>query len=169
MGNYATSTTGIQFILSQSADRDQKELIYLFYLNNTKYINNWDLVDTTAHHIVGQFSHQYSEDHNRDILYQLSSSDSLWERRISIIATFYFIKNNDFVDTLQISKVLLNDPEDLIHKAVGWVLRELGKRDVEVEINFLKQHYKMMLRTMLRYAIEKFTQSTRQAYLKGMV
>ncbi len=147
------------------ADRNQKALIYNLYLNHTAYINSWDLVDTTAHHIVGGFL----KDKKRDILYQLSLSDSLWERRISIIATFCFINNNDFTDTLNISKILINDDEDLIHKAVGWMLREIGKRDITREVIFLKEHYKNMPRTMLRYSIEKFSSSERQAYLKGLV
>jgi len=147
------------------ADGDKKLLIYTLYLKHTRYINNWDLVDTTAHHIVGQYLYT----RNRDILYQLVGSKSLWERRIAVIASFYFIKNNDFSDTLELSRLLLNDSEDLIHKACGWMLREIGKRDIKVETTFLKQHYKMMPRTMLRYAIEKFNRTDRNAYLKGNV
>jgi 3-methyladenine DNA glycosylase AlkD len=147
------------------ADDDKKLLIYTLYLKHTRYINNWDLVDTTAHHIVGQYLYT----RNRDILYQLVGSKSLWERRIAVIASFYFIKNNDFSDTLELSRLLLNDSEDLIHKACGWMLREIGKRDIKVETAFLKLHYKMMPRTMLRYAIEKFNRTDRNAYLKGNV
>ena len=101
--------------------------------------------------------------------FNLVKSDNLWERRISIISTFYFIKRNQFSDTLKISKILLSDKEDLIHKAVGWMLREVGKRDIGVEGNFLKNHYKNMPRTMLRYAIEKFPETKRKQYLKGKI
>jgi 3-methyladenine DNA glycosylase AlkD len=134
------------------------------YLKNTRYINNWDLVDLSAHKIIGE----YLNDKDRKILFQLAEGD-LWERRISIISTFSFIKKNDFITTLEISKVLLNDKHDLIQKAVGWMLREVGKRDLTLEEDFLIQHYKKMPRTMLRYAIEKFPEKKRQAYLKGKI
>ncbi len=143
----------------------EKENIFNFYLKNTKYINNWDLVDLSADKIVGD--HLINKD--KSILYNLAKSNNIWERRISIISTFHFIKNNQFDDTLKISKILLNDTHDLIHKAVGWMLREIGKRVQEVEEHFLKQHYKLMPRTMLRYAIEKFPEEKRNAYLKGAV
>ena len=108
-------------------------------------------------------------DKSKKPLYDLVKSDNLWERRISIISTFYFIKRNQFSDTLKISKILLSDKEDLIHKAVGWMLREIGKRNMSIEEDFLKKHYKNMPRTMLRYAIEKFPESKRQRYLKGKI
>jgi 3-methyladenine DNA glycosylase AlkD len=139
--------------------------IYTLYLNNTKYINNWDLVDVTAQHIVGD----YLMDKNKAPLYRLAKSEDLWERRISIMATFYFIKHERYQDTLKIAAILLNDKEDLIHKAVGWMLREIGKRDRVIEETFLKQHYQGMPRTMLRYAIEKFSEPKRQQYLKGQI
>ena len=142
-----------------------KKEIYELYLNKTKYINNWDLVDVTAQHIVGA----YLMDKNKAPLYNLSKSKDLWERRISVMATFCFIKRERYEDTLKIAKILLNDKEDLIHKAVGWMLREIGKRDMVIEEAFLKQHYKEMPRTMLRYAIEKFPESKRQQYLKGEI
>jgi 3-methyladenine DNA glycosylase AlkD len=148
---------------SGSADKQKK--IYNIYLNNTQYINNWDLVDTTAHHIIGK----HLENKNRTILYKLSKSDSLWERRIAILSTFHFIRKNDFKDTLSISKQLLKDDEDLIHKAVGWMLREVGKRSLTDEVKFLKVHYQEMPRTMLRYAIEKFAKEERKKYLKGEI
>jgi 3-methyladenine DNA glycosylase AlkD len=151
-----------QFSKSSS---DEQEKIYRVYLNNTRYINNWDLVDSSAHYIVGS----YLEDKDKSILYELSKSSSLWKRRIAIMATFYFIKKNQFIDTLQISKQLLSDQEDLIHKAVGWMLREIGKRNLATETGFLKSHYKTMPRTMLRYAIERFSKEERQKYLKGMI
>jgi len=146
-------------------DESEKKRIYELYLKKTKFINNWDLVDSSAGHIVGAFLF----DKNKKPLYTLVKSENLWERRISIISTFYFIKHNQFSDTLKISKILLSDKEDLIHKAVGWMLREVGKRDMSVEENFLKKHYKNMPRTMLRYAIEKFSESKRQLYLKGKI
>jgi 3-methyladenine DNA glycosylase AlkD len=146
------------------SDETEKNKIFNLYLKNTRYINNWDLVDLSAHKIIGE----YLNDKDRKILFQLAEGD-LWERRISIISTFYFIKKNDFITTLEISKVLLNDKHDLIQKAVGWMLREVGKRDLTLEEDFLIQHYKKMPRTMLRYAIEKFPERKRQAYLKGKI
>ncbi len=142
-------------------DPVKQEEIYKIYLSNTKYINNWDLVDVTAMHIVGA----YLKDKSRKPLYMLAQSKSLWERRIAIIATFHFIKNDEFDETLKIAKILLTDTEDLIHKAVGWMLREVGKRDIKKEEIFLKQYYNFMPRTMLRYAIEKFPKELRQYYL----
>ncbi len=134
-------------------------------MKHTKYINNWDLVDSSAHHIVGA----WLSEKNRSILYELANSKRLWDRRIAIMSTFYFIKNGEFNDTLQLSKILINDPEDLIHKAVGWMLREIGNRDQKTEEKYLIQHYKKMPRTMLRYSIEKFSKKRRQEYLKGEV
>lgn len=144
---------------------DKKELIYNIYIRNTKFINNWDLVDLSAYKIVGSFL----QDKDRSILYKLALSPSLWERRIAIISTFQYIKNNDFDDALHISKKLLGDQNDLIHKAVGWMLREIGKRNIVSEEKFLKKYYKIMPRTMLRYAIEKFPEAKRIAYLKGTI
>jgi len=146
-------------------DEPEKKRIYELYLKNTKFINNWDLVDSSAGHIVGAFLF----DKSKKPLYDLVKSENLWERRISIMSTFYFIKRNLFSDTIKLSKILLSDKEDLIHKAVGWMLREVGKRDMSVEENFLKKYYKNMPRTMLRYAIEKFPESKRQQYLKGTI
>ncbi len=140
---------------------DQKELIYQRYLANTEWINNWDLVDATAPHIVGHYLFQ----RERKILYRLAKSGSLWERRISIIATQHFIRNNDFADTLKIAAMHLNDREDLMHKAVGWMLREVGNRDLEPLEEFLEKHYQKMPRTMLRYAIEKFHEPKRKYWL----
>jgi len=142
-----------------------KKRIYEFYLAKTRYINNWDLVDSSAEHIVGAFL----MDKDKAPLYQLARSNSLWERRIAIMATFHFIKHMAFSETLKISKILLQDEHDLIHKAVGWMLREIGKRDMQTEEKFLKSRYGRMPRTMLRYAIEKFPETKRQAYLKGTI
>jgi len=142
-----------------------KGKIYDLYLKNTPYINNWDLVDLSAPNIVGN----YLMDKSREPLYALARSRGLWKKRIAILATFHFIRQNDFTDTLQISKILLNDDHDLIHKAVGWMLREVGKRDLQAEEKFLRLHYKKMPRTTLRYAIERFPEAKRKNYLKGKV
>lgn len=147
------------------ADRKRQDKIYDIYLTNTRYINNWDLVDSSADKIVGA----YLEDKDRAILRALARSESLWERRIAIIASFHFIRINQFDDTLNIAKQLLYDQEDLIHKAVGWMLREIGKREKSVETSFLKKHYKTMPRTMLRYAIEKYSREERDNFLRGLV
>ncbi len=148
-----------------NGDESEKERIYELYLKNTKFINNWDLVDSSAGHIVGAFLFGK----NKKPLYDLVKSENLWERRISIISTFYFIKRNQFADTIKIATILLSDKEDLIHKAVGWMLREVGKRDISTEEKFLKNYYQNMPRTMLRYAIEKFPEAKRQQYLKGKI
>jgi 3-methyladenine DNA glycosylase AlkD len=144
------------------AETHQKTALFDFYLKNTKHINNWDLVDISAPKIVGD----YLLDKSKEVLYQLAHSSNLWERRIAIIATMTFIKNNQLNDTLQLAEILLNDEQDLIHKAVGWMLREVGKQDQNIEEGFLNKHYQKMPRTMLRYAIEKFDPETRQFYLK---
>ncbi len=143
----------------------EKSVIYKLYLDNTEYINSWDLVDASAYKIVGA----YLNNKNKSPLYKLSKSNNLWERRISIISTLYFIKNGEFEDALEISKVLLDDKEELIHKAVGWMLREVGKKSIEAEKLFLLNCYKKMPRMMLRYAIEKFPETERQKYLQGRI
>ena len=142
-----------------------RKKIYELYLANTAFINNWDLVDVSAGPIIGA----WLSDRNRKILCRLARSEQLWERRVAIMATFHFIKQNQFDDTLKIARLLLQDDEDLIHKAVGWMLREIGKRDLAVEESFLAEHYKHMPRTMLRYAIERFPVEKRRAYLCGEV
>lgn len=138
-----------------------KKKIYELYLKNTRFINNWDLVDVSAEHIVGAFLMPK----DKRPLYRLAQSSFLWERRISVMATFHFIKHKRFSETLKISGILIADQEDLIHKAVGWMLREVGKRHLPTEEKFLKQHYP----TMPRYAIEKFPEPKRQQYLKGKI
>lgn len=156
------------FILTEQfrkADENKKKIIYGFYLKNLKQINNWDLVDLSAEKIIGA----YLLDKDKQVLFKLAKSKNLWERRIAIMSTFHFIKNGEFDTTLKVSEFLLNDDHDLIHKAVGWMLREIGKRNLAKEEKFLKQHYKSMPRTMLRYAIEKFPEKRRQAYLKGKI
>ncbi len=143
----------------------EKKRVYELYLKNSRFINNWDLVDLSAEHIVGNFLMNKS----RKPLYSLAKSNSLWDRRISVMSTFHFIKHNDFLDTLKIAEILISDKEDLIHKAVGWMLRETGKRHLPTEEKFLRKYYKSMPRTMLRYAIERFPESKRQKYLKGKI
>jgi 3-methyladenine DNA glycosylase AlkD len=143
--------------------KTDKEKAFKFYIKNTKKINSWDLVDLSAPNIIGD----YLIDKDRSILYDFAKSEDLWEKRIAIISTFTFIKNNDFKDVFKISEILLNDKHDLIHKAVGWMLREIGKRDIEMEKIFLKKYYKKMPRTMLRYAIEKFPEQERKRILKS--
>ncbi|MFA5142475.1 MAG: DNA alkylation repair protein [Candidatus Woesearchaeota archaeon] len=138
-----------------------KRLAVEFYLGNTRFINNWDLVDLSASQILGDFL----LDMKRDVLYELIKSKSLWDRRIAIIATFAFIRNNQFEDTLRLAEISLHDTHDLMHKAVGWMLREVGKRDMAAEEAFLMKNCKKMPRTMLRYAIEKFPEDKREFYL----
>ncbi len=145
------------------ADINAKEKIYKTYLANTKFINNWDLVDLSAPQIAGGFL----INKDRRALYKLAQSPLLWDRRIAILSTFAFIKANDFDDLFRLTKLLLLDKEDLIHKACGWMLREAGKRNLRSEENFLRRHSKVMPRTMLRYAIERFPENKRRAYLKG--
>ncbi len=149
--------------LFKKATHYEKEKIFNFYLENLNCINNWDLVDISAPVIIGD----YLLDKDRSILYELAHSESLWKRRISILSTFAFIKRNQFNDTFQIVRILLKDKNDLIHKAAGWMLREIGKRNKEIEEKFLKKHYQQMPRTMLRYAIEKFSEEERKEYLNS--
>jgi 3-methyladenine DNA glycosylase AlkD len=149
----------------RKGDEAAKKKIYESYLENTRFINNWDLVDVSAPHIVGSFLMNKS----RRPLYRLARSEQMWERRIAVISTLYFIRQGDFSDSLKISSILISDKEDLIHKAVGWMLREVGNRHLPTEEIFLREHYRVMPRTMLRYAIEKFPEPQRQAYLRGKV
>ncbi|MFA4826984.1 MAG: DNA alkylation repair protein [Candidatus Shapirobacteria bacterium] len=142
--------------------KNQQKSIFNFYLKHTSRINNWDLVDISALNIVGAY---LLEQINRSILTTLSQSKSIWERRISIISTLTFIKNGQFGDTLAISKTLINDPEDLLHKAVGWMLREVGKCDLKTLLNFLDEYATRLPRTALRYSIEKLPEAQRQYYL----
>ena len=144
---------------------DEQKKIYNFYLQNTKYINNWDLVDLSSHKIIGE----YLLDKPKDILFELARSENLWERRIAMISTFSFIRDRKFDTSLKIAEFLVKDKEDLIQKALGWMLREIGKKDLETEETFLKKYYKQMRRTALRYAIEKFPEEKRLSYLHGTV
>jgi len=148
----------------QKADQNEKSRIFNFYLKNTKYINNWDLVDVSAPNIVGNFL----LNKDKKVLHKFAKSRDLWEKRIAIVSTFTFIKEKEFGNALRISEILLKDKNDLIHKGVGWMLREIGKRDKKILENFLKENYKIMPRTMLRYAIEKFDEKERKRWLKGV-
>ena len=142
-------------------EQSQKTRIYKFYLDHIDRVNNWDLVDLSADKILGA----YLLGKPTGILNKLARSQNLWERRVAIIATYHFIKQNQFAKTLEIAEILLQDKHDLIHKAVGWMLREVGNRSLPTEIKFLKKHYKIMPRTMLRYAIEKFPEKQRKFYM----
>lgn len=146
----------------QKEDLKGKKAIVDLYLNNTHNINNWDLVDLSAYKILGD----YFLERDKSVLYKLARSKDLWKKRIAVLATFNFIRVNEFKDSLCISELLLNDKHDLIHKAVGWMLREIGKRDLKTEEGFLRKHYRQMPRTMLRYAIERFDEKKRKFYLK---
>ena len=164
----------LQFLVNmfqKSKDNSLKEAVFNFYINSLSGINNWDLVDLSAPQIVGGFL----MDKDKSLLYDFAVNENLWIQRIAVLSTFAFIKKNIFADTLAISRILLHHRHDLIHKAVGWMLREVGKRDLEVELAFLdsldestqKPVYSVMPRTMLRYAIEKFPEELRLQYLKG--
>lgn len=148
----------------RAASAEQKA-IYDFYFENIAGINNWDLVDLSAPYIVGGYLFDKKKNHLR----KLVGSENLWQRRIAIVATLYFIRNNFFEETLGLAKILLKDKEDLIHKATGWALREVGKRDFAILDGFLSEYYCVMPRTMLRYAIEKFPEKLRLSYLHGTV
>lgn len=151
----------------EKASPNEQEEIYQFYMNHLEGVNNWDLVDSSAKYIAGHFLYEYGKD--RSILYKLSDSDELWKRRVAIMTTFYFVDQSDFNLTFELAEKYLNDSEDLIHKACGWMLREIGKQDEKMLRNFLDQNYHDMPRTMLRYAIEKLNEPVRQMYLKGEV
>jgi 3-methyladenine DNA glycosylase AlkD len=149
----------------KKGSEEEKREICNFYMSSTKYVNNWDLVDSSAPYIAGD----YFENEDKKPLYDFAVSGNIWKRRIAILSTFHMIRKNRYDDALKISEILVNDKEDLIHKAVGWMLREIGKRDIVLEKGFLKRYYKEMPRTMLRYAIEKFPEAERQRYLKGKI
>ena len=157
---------GLLILVGQyaKANNTEQKKIYEYYLTLAKYINNWDLVDLTAPKIPGKYL--LNNPKKRKILYQLAKSNDLWERRIAILSTFTFIRDNDFEDALKISELLLKDNHDLIHKAVGWMLREIGKKEQQPLINFLEKNYHKMPRTMLRYAIERLPEQKRLYWLK---
>jgi 3-methyladenine DNA glycosylase AlkD len=145
----------------------ERKKIFDFYLDNIAYVNNWDLVDSSADKIVGRFL--FDEKGDTDILSKLTQSSTLWERRVAIVSTFYFIKQKEFAPTFKMCELLMEDKQDLIHKACGWMLREVGKKDEKVLKVFLKRHYMNMPRTMLRYSIERFSQAERKKYLEGSI
>ncbi|MFL6481063.1 MAG: DNA alkylation repair protein, partial [Nitrososphaera sp.] len=147
---------------SISSSREKEEEIVKFYLDNIKQVNNWDLVDLSAPNILGT----HLVDRERSLLYRLAGSENVWERRIAIVATHRFIRNGDFSDTLKIAEMLLQDRHDLIHKATGWMLREVGKRDAAAQEAFLEKHWSVMPRMVLRYAIERLPESKRRRYKK---
>ena len=149
----------------ENGDENEEEKVFKFYIRNRKGINNWDLVDISAPKIVGE--HLLNRD--KKLLYKFVHSKNLWERRIAILSTFTFIRAGNFETTFKISDILLDDDHDLIHKAVGWMLRETGKKDLSAEEKFLKPRYKKMPRTMLRYAIEKFPEVKRKKYLLSKI
>ena len=153
-------------ILVNKYKKEDRDKIYQYYLKHLNSVNNWDLVDTSAPHIVGDYLYNNPEKSN--ILSEFSHSENLWVRRISIVSTFAFIKNNEFNKTLEIAKLLLHDDQDLIHKAVGWMLREIYKRDEGLIKRFLRQNYAQIPRTTLRYAIERMNKQERQGCLKGI-
>jgi len=149
----------------KSKDPREQEAIVQIYLSHMDYVNNWDLVDCSAHHILGP----WFLDKPHDILFELADRNHLWSQRIAVIATFHFIRQKQYKTTLKLAEKLLHYKHDLIHKAIGWMLREIGNRDYQTEYNFLIKHYKTMPRTMLRYAIEKFEEPVRQGFLKGTI
>jgi len=150
---------------AKTKDKKNRNQLYKIYVSSFKYINNWNLVDVTCPHVTGK----HLIDKDRTILYKWAKSEDLWTKRIAMVSTFSFIRKNDLEDTFKIAEILLHDEHDLIHKAVGWMLREAGKRDIKKEETFLKKYYKTMPRTMLRYSIEKFPETKRQKYLKGTI
>ena len=152
----------IILVLRYKSTHTEQERVYSFYMQHLNYVNNWNLVDSSAHLILGAYLFDKKD---KSTLIDLAKSDNLWERRISIVATWYFIKRQDCKHTIKIATILLNDRHDLIHKAVGWMLREVGKQNQSTLIDFLDQHSTHMPRTMLRYAIEKFPKTQRNNYL----
>ena len=148
----------------QKGNEATRQRVFDFYVRHRGFIRSWDGVDDSAPYIVG--AHLLARD--KALLYQLARADRIWDRRIAIVSTWWFIRNGDVRHTMRLAKMLLSDKEDLIHKAVGWMLREAGKRDIDSLKTFLKKHHRTMPRTMLRYAIERFPGADRQRYLKGI-
>jgi 3-methyladenine DNA glycosylase AlkD len=158
-----TAVIILVYKFEKTKSESEKTDIYELYMNNPDNINNWDLVDSSAPYISGP----YLFEKDKAILYDWAKTNHLWKQRIAIMSTYYFIKQHSFEDALKISELLLEHEHDLIHKAVGWMLREIGNRNLDVELKFLDKYYKQMPRTMLRYAIEKFPEDLRLGYLKG--
>ena len=143
-----------------------QQKLYTLYLEKISHINNWDLVDLSAPNIIGKYLLNKDD---RKTLYSLATSNNLWQERIAILSTLTFIRNKDFTDTFKLAEYFLPHPHDLMHKAIGWMLREIGKKDLTAEETFLTKHYQQIPRTSLRYAIEKFPENKRQKYLKGKI
>lgn len=156
----------LTYKMKKAKEDEQKKIVNL-YIRNTKYINGWDLVDLSAHYILGKYLLEHED--KKDILYKFANSNDLWKQRISIVSTWMFIREGKYEDTFKIAEILLNNKQDLIQKAVGWMLREVGKKDFDSEYNFLVKYYKEMPRTMLRYSIERFDEDLRQDFLKGRI
>lgn len=154
--------TALLILISKFRKASEKGFWVDFYLRNLQHVNNWDLVDSSAHFILGE----WLWDKDRSLLHDMARNGNMWEQRIAVISTYHFIRKSDFEDTLAIAEILINHHHDLIHKAVGWMLREIGKRDFETERRFLEKHYRKMPRTMLRYAIEKFPTSEKEFFMK---
>lgn len=147
----------------KKADQKEKKTVYDFYLSQSKYVNNWDLVDLSSRYIVGEY---LLDKEDRTILYQLAESECMWDQRIAVTSTYTFIKNRDYKDIIALSEKLMHHPHDLMHKAIGWMLREMGKMDIQPLYDFLDKHHKQMPRTMLRYSIEKLEPEERAHYMK---
>ncbi len=153
-------------ILVNQYQAGNKEAVFNYYIDNIHAVNNWDLVDTSAPQIVGGYLYQHQE--KLALLFDFSHSPELWEKRVAIVATWAFIKQGEFAPTLKIAKLLLNDKHDLIHKAVGWMLREVYKKEADICTKFLRENYTQLPRTTLRYAIERMQEEQRLRYLKGI-
>ena len=156
----------LTYKMKKAKEDEQKKIVNL-YIRNTKYKKGWDLVDLSAHYILGKYLLEHENEKN--ILYEFANSNNLWKQRISIVSTWMFIREGKYEDTFKIAEILLNNKQDLIQKAVGWMLREVGKKDFDSEYNFLIKYYKEMPRTMLRYSIERFDEDLRQDFLKGRI
>ncbi len=153
----------------ERTDAEERETILKLYVENLAYVNNWDLVDSSAHKILGPWLFDRLPEKKPDLLFELARSEDLWKQRVAVIATLHFIRQGRFEETLKLADILLEHQHDLIHKAVGWMLREVGKRDFDREFVFLKERYRRMPRTMLRYAIEKFDPPLRKKFMTGAV
>lgn len=160
-----TGLLAIVYRYEKCKTEEEKEKLVDFYLAHLDYVNNWDLVDTTCHPILGE----YFWKKGKDLFYELADSGHLWRQRVAMISSYHWIKRGDFKDALALAEQLKNHPHDLMHKAVGWMLREIGNQDFDVEMGFLKKHYQSLPRTALRYAIEKFPEELRQDFLKGRI
>lgn len=161
----ATALYTLVYQYQKSKNEETQKAIVDFYLSHLDFVNNWDLVDSSAHQILGHFFSQRS----KDILYQLAGQNNIWKQRIAMISSFHWIKKGAFQDSIKLASSLIHHPHDLIQKAVGWMIREIANRDFEVGFYFLKIHYTTMSRTSLRYAIEKFPEELRQDFLKGRI